>query len=70
MCYENVEVQQWDALVEDESLLESVDVLLADLPCSGLGIMGRKNDIKYQMTQQQLSVRESLQYKMRVHSLL
>ena len=27
MCYENVEVQQWDALVEDESLLESVDVL-------------------------------------------
>ena len=54
MCYENVEVQQWDALVEDESLLESVDVLLADLPCSGLGIMGRKNDIKYQMTQQQL----------------
>ena len=57
MCYENVEVQQWDALVEDESLLESVDVLLADLPCSGLGIMGRKNDIKYQMTQQQLSER-------------
>ena len=44
MHYENVEVQQWDALEEDESLLESVDVLLADLPCSGLGIMGRKND--------------------------
>ena len=34
MCYENVEVQQWDALVEDECLLDSVDVLLADLPCS------------------------------------
>ena len=32
MHYENVEVQQWDALEEDESLLESVDVLLADLP--------------------------------------
>lgn len=61
MCYENVEVQQWDALVEDESLLESVDVLLADLPCSGLGIMGRKNDIKYQMTQQQLSELAQLQ---------
>ena len=61
MCYENVEVQQWDALVEDESLLESVDVLLADLPCSGLGIMGRKNDIKYQMTQQQFSELAQLQ---------
>ena len=31
------------------SKLNHVDVLLADLPCSGLGIMGRKNDIKYQI---------------------
>ena len=54
MHYDNVKVQQWDALEEDDSLLESVDVLLADLPCSGLGIMGRKNDIKYQMTEEQL----------------
>ena len=61
MHYENVEVQQWDALEEDESLLESVDVLLADLPCSGLGIMGRKNDIKYQMTEEQLGELAALQ---------
>lgn len=54
MHYDNVKVQQWDALEEDDSFLESVDVLLADLPCSGLGIMGRKNDIKYQMTEEQL----------------
>lgn len=26
------------------------DVVLADLPCSGLGVMGRKNDIKYRVT--------------------
>lgn len=63
MHYDNVEVQQWDALTEDESLLESVDVLLADLPCSGLGIMGRKNDIKYQMTGEQLEELAALQRK-------
>lgn len=61
MRYDNVEVQQWDALVEDENLLERVDVLLADLPCSGLGIMGRKNDIKYQMTKEQLTELATLQ---------
>lgn len=61
MNYDNVEVQQWDALMEDESLLESVDVLLADLPCSGLGIMGRKNDIKYQMSETQLVELATLQ---------
>lgn len=63
MRYDNVEVQQWDALEEDTSLLESVDVLLADLPCSGLGIMGRKNDIKYQMTKEQLGELATLQRK-------
>ncbi len=63
MHYDNVEIQQWDALTEDESLLESVNVLLADLPCSGLGIMGRKNDIKYQMTKPQLAELADLQRK-------
>ena len=26
------------------------DILIADLPCSGLGIIGRKSDIKYHIT--------------------
>ena len=43
------------------SKLNHVDVLLADLPCSGLGIMGRKNDIKYQMTEEQLGELAALQ---------
>ena len=29
---------------------EKFDVVIADVPCSGLGIIGRKNDIKYHMT--------------------
>ncbi len=28
------------------------DVLLCDLPCSGLGVMARKNDIKYRLTEE------------------
>ncbi len=55
MHYNHLIIEEWDALEEDESLRNGIDVLLADLPCSGLGIMGRKNDIKYQITKEQLS---------------
>lgn len=49
----NLEIS--DATELDESLAklpdaEKFDVVIADVPCSGLGIMGRKNDIKYHMT--------------------
>lgn len=53
---DNVTVQVHDALVFDASLEKKADVVIADLPCSGLGIMGRKNDIKYNVTGE--SVRE------------
>ena len=46
---------------KDRMHYENVEVLLADLPCSGLGIMGRKNDIKYQMTEEQLGELAALQ---------
>lgn len=47
---ENLQVQVYDALVYDPAWESGADLLIADLPCSGLGIMGRKNDIKYRMT--------------------
>ena len=28
----------------------AADIVLADLPCSGLGVLGRKTDLKYRMT--------------------
>lgn len=46
----NVTVEAWDARELDENLVGKADVVIADLPCSGLGIMGRKNDIKYNVT--------------------
>ncbi len=49
-----VSIEKWDAKRVDEKLARKADVVIADLPCSGLGIMGRKNDIKYRIKQEQL----------------
>ena len=43
----NVMAVQQDATVLDESWEEKADVVLADVPCSGYGVIGRKADIKY-----------------------
>lgn len=51
----NIITQVHDALVLDQSLVNKADLVIADLPCSGLGIMGRKNDIKYNMTAEKIT---------------
>jgi 16S rRNA (cytosine967-C5)-methyltransferase len=47
---DNLRAEVHDATVFDESLVNKVDVLICDLPCSGLGVMGRKSDIRYNIT--------------------
>ena len=42
----NVTCEKRDALTFDAALNEAFDIVLADLPCSGLGVIGRKPDIK------------------------
>lgn len=44
---ENIEAVQKDALVFDGASVEKADIVLADLPCSGLGVLGKKTDLKY-----------------------
>lgn len=46
----NVEVSKWDATILDEGLVGRMDIVLADVPCSGLGIIQKKPDIKYNVT--------------------
>lgn len=46
----NLTAKVFDALQYDEALEEKADVVIADLPCSGMGIIGRKSDIKYKLT--------------------
>lgn len=45
----NVVVSEKDASQLDSDSLEKADILIADVACSGLGVMGRKTDIKYKM---------------------
>jgi 16S rRNA (cytosine967-C5)-methyltransferase len=49
---ENMNAVQKDATVYDEASEEKADVLICDLPCSGLGVMGKKTDIRYKMTKE------------------
>lgn len=39
-----------DATILREDSLEKADIVIADLPCSGLGVLGKKTDLKYKMT--------------------
>ena len=45
----NMKAVQMDATVYDEASVEKADILICDLPCSGLGVMGKKTDIRYKM---------------------
>lgn len=58
---ENVSVLVQDARLRNESLVGRADVLLADVPCSGLGVIGHKQDIKYRVTRESLEEIQVLQ---------
>lgn len=57
----NVVVSEKDASQLDSDSLEKADILIADVPCSGLGVMGRKTDIKYKMNQARIQELAGLQ---------
>lgn len=46
----NIKAVLKDATKKDEFSVEKADIVIADLPCSGLGVIGKKPDIKYNMT--------------------
>lgn len=48
----NASVLQNDATVFNESFKDGFDRVLADVPCSGLGVLRRKPDIKWTKTQE------------------
>ena len=58
---ENVRVTVHDARLFDPSLAGRADVLYLDVPCSGLGVLGKKRDIKYHVTKEGLSELVKLQ---------
>lgn len=44
-----------DASVFDPTFSERMDVVIADLPCSGLGVLSKKSDIKYHCTEDSMA---------------
>ena len=50
-----------DASLYNPDFLEGFDLVICDLPCSGLGVMGRKRDIKYNVTEDKIRELAKLQ---------
>ncbi len=49
----NIRAMRMDATVPDEESRGKADIVLADVPCSGLGVIRKKQDIKYKMSEKQ-----------------
>ena len=43
----NIETRSWDATRVDSTMVKKADKVLVDAPCSGLGVVRRKPEIKY-----------------------
>ena len=50
-----------DATVFNKKFEEDFDLVICDLPCSGLGVIGRKRDIKYNITKNKIKELAGLQ---------
>lgn len=60
---ENITVEVKDALIYDESLEGKADYCVIDAPCSGLGIIRRKPEIKYNKKEEDMKNISHIQYK-------
>ncbi|MCM1539072.1 MAG: 16S rRNA (cytosine(967)-C(5))-methyltransferase RsmB [bacterium] len=60
---DNLTVRQQDAVVLREEDVGQYDIVYADVPCSGLGIMGKKCDIRHRITPKQMEELAALQRK-------
>ena len=60
----NMKAVQMDATMLDEASIGKADIVIADLPCSGLGVMRKKTDIKYKMTPDKMGSLGQLQRDM------
>ncbi|MCR4608267.1 MAG: 16S rRNA (cytosine(967)-C(5))-methyltransferase RsmB [Eubacterium sp.] len=66
---ENVTVEKADATVYDEKLEGHFDIVIADVPCSGLGVIGRKSDIKYRLVPEDLDSLKELSFSILLNAV-
>lgn len=51
--FTSISVQQWDAsAMKEQGLSETFDRVLCDVPCSGMGVIRRKPEIRYKQPEQ------------------
>lgn len=58
-----IETEIYDAEEIDDSLINLADYVLVDAPCSGLGLIRRKPEIKINKTQEDINSLSNLQFK-------
>jgi len=61
--FENIKTMKKDATILDEEWVEKADIVLADVPCSGLGILGKKPDLRYNTSLENIEKLVMLQRK-------
>lgn len=59
----NISARKYDATKLDANAIGKADLVIADLPCSGLGVVGKKSDIKYRITKESILETAKLQQK-------
>ena len=57
----NITTKVHNACELDKECVNRADVVIADLPCSGLGVIGKKIDIKYNVNEEDLQELQLLQ---------
>ena len=61
--FKNIKAVVQDATVKNKEFTGYADALIADLPCSGLGIIGKKPDIKYNASEDSVKELAAIQRK-------
>ena len=52
----NIETKAWDATRIDSSMVQKADRVLVDVPCSGLGVVRKKPEIKYKKRTEEIDL--------------
>lgn len=59
----NIACQVYDAAVFDEGYEKKADIVIADVPCSGIGVISQKPDIRHRLKKEDIAALSALQRK-------
>ena len=59
----NIEIKEQDATIYNSSFNDKFDIVICDVPCSGIGVIKNKPEIKYKITNSYVEEISKLQYQ-------